>query len=77
MTETVSNPIATAERKSANILAYAVLVVGIYLAANAAFLAGGLFIVGSLILMPRFPFFGEVPTIVGWLLIAIAFTALP
>lgn len=74
--KTVSNPIETAERKSGSILAYAVAVIAIYLIANAAFISGALFLTGSLVIMPRSPLLTKVPTIVGWILVAIGFTTL-
>ncbi|ADJ17180.1 hypothetical protein [Halalkalicoccus jeotgali] len=73
----MSNPIDTAERKGANILAYAVAMVGVFAVLNGGFLPGGLFLAGAFVLMPRFPLFGELPQFVGWILIAIAFTTLP
>lgn len=72
-----SDPISKAEYKTGNILSYAVAVVGIYLVVNGGFLSGGLFLAGSAILMPRFPFFSWIPSLAGWVLIAVGFSALP
>lgn len=74
--KTVANPLKSAERKSANILAYAGALVGIYAVLHGGFLAGGLLLAGSFVLMPRFPFLGELHPIVGWALIAAAFVSL-
>ena len=75
-TKTVANPLKSAERKGANIIAYAIMVVGIGAVLHGGFLAGGLLLAGSFVLMPRFPFFGDLHPIIGWALIGLAFATL-
>lgn len=72
-----SDPISKAEYKTGNILSYAVAVIGIYLVVKGGFVSGGLFLAGSAVLMPRFPFFSWIPSPAGWVLIAVGFSALP